>query len=89
MTGRGQVVDVLDEGDRLLAPDVERRDGAGEQDGVADGKDRELVAELNRLVFLPRSLTRRLLLFRHDLAYLSREEPRPCSRAARGSIENE
>ena len=52
MTGAGEVVDVLDERDRLLATDVERRDGAREEDGVADGQDGQLVAELNRLVLL-------------------------------------
>ena len=34
---------------RLLAPHVERRDGAGEEHGVPDGKDGELVAELDGL----------------------------------------
>jgi hypothetical protein len=37
--GRRQVVDVLDEGDRLLATDVEGRDRAREQHRVADRKD--------------------------------------------------
>ncbi len=45
-----QVVDVLDERDRLLAPHVERRDRAGEQHRVADGKDGQLVAELHVFV---------------------------------------
>ncbi len=85
---RRQVVDVFDQRDRLLPTDVEWRDSAGKEDGVADGKNRQLVSELNGLVFLPRSLRRRLLLFRHDLGYLSREEPRPAARHV-GSLENE
>ena len=61
--GRGEVVDVLDEGDGLLAADVEGRHGAGEEDRVPYGQDRELVAELDRLVLFTRGGC--LLLFRH------------------------
>ena len=44
-----QVVDVLDQRDGLLASHVERGDGAGEEDRVADGEDRQLIPELDRL----------------------------------------
>src|ERR1019366_4191234 len=80
---RRQVVDVFDERHRLLPAHVERRDRAREQDRVTDGEDGKLVAELDRLVFLPRALTRRLLLVRHDLGYLSRKRAAPGG-AARG-----
>ncbi len=42
-----EVLDVLDERDRLLAAHVERRDGAGEQHGVADRQDGKLVGQLD------------------------------------------
>jgi hypothetical protein len=41
----GEVVDVLDEGDGLLATHVERRNRPGEQDRVADREHGELIAE--------------------------------------------
>ena len=42
-----EVVDVLDERDRLLAAHVERRDCPGEEHGVANRENRQLVAELD------------------------------------------
>src|SRR6185369_11538535 len=46
----GEVVDVLDERDALLATDIERRDGAGEEDRVADRQHGQVVAEDDLLV---------------------------------------
>ena len=61
----GQVVDVLDERDRLLAADVERGDGAREEHGVADRQDRKLVAELHLVVGRARRRRGRVLLLGH------------------------
>ena len=46
--GAREVVHVLDEGDALLAPHVERSDGAREEHRVPDGEHGELVPELER-----------------------------------------
>jgi len=62
--GRGEVVDVFHQRDRLLATNVERRDRAGEQHRIADREDGQLVAELDLLLFL---LARGTLLLGHVL----------------------
>ena len=67
--GGRKVVHILDESDRLLAPNVERGHCARKEDGIANRKNGKLVSELNGFVFLT---SRALLLIGHVFSYLSR-----------------
>ena len=68
---RREVVDVLDEGDGLLATHVERRDRAGEQHRVADGQNRDLLREIH--VLLVEIGCELLVCVAHDVSWLGGE----------------
>ncbi len=75
-----EVVDVLDQRDRLLATDVEGGDRTRKQDGVPDREDRELVAEAQILIG---ELARLLVVVCH---FSLRFSGVPGTKIARGNI---